>query len=164
MCEILKDKPSSNIHIHFYIFCFSLVSTSCKSAPQVLGTYYTTRYVARSWLRARYKASFDSSLPLFLLSHLFPRRSLGSHIFSLPYPRFRALSTLYSAARDPFHPLLLPPPPPPSRTTSLITTYFNTIRRHVTPTIEGITINAWSRGCRLKIIFLKRTSNAHDQL
>lgn len=28
------------------------------------------------------------------------------------------------------------------RTTSLITTYFNTIRRRVTPTIEGITINA----------------------
>lgn len=110
------------------------------------------------WLRALQKFSTEVHV---IPARLFLLRALP-HIFSLPYPRTFRLLFIPSCKRACARARTLSSLSIVfSRTTSLITTYFNTIRRRVTPTIEGITINAWSR-VPAEIIFLKR--RMHDQL
>lgn len=134
---IIKERSSKRIYILFDAFL---------SISRALRTCYALHpihiYIWFRRLHARQKfSSVAHVIPASLFSRLFLRRPVSYLLVTIsahfppsihPFPRARPFPC----------PFFSPPLPSPPRTTSLITTYFNTIQRRVTPTIEGIAINA----------------------
>lgn len=144
--------------------------SSLPLSPKILDSSrrYSSRFTRHlAYSNTRVPTKFPSEAraynSLLLLSSrpvLYLAASSLSYLFSLPYPHFppsihsfqRLLPRSNSTFLSPSYPHVLSLSFSRSlscshthtrrRTTSLITTYFNTIRRRVTPTIEGITINA----------------------
>lgn len=90
------------------------------TSPRLRLSHISSRYHIRTFRLLFIPSSVSSRTPT-QLSCLLP-------ILAFSLSLSRSLSCAHTHTRH--------------RTTSLITTYFNTIRRRVTPTIEGITINA----------------------